>query len=459
MRLLTRRTMLRNSVGAVAAGALARPYVANAQAKTIEVWWVQGFVPEEDDALQAMVADYQKTSSNKIELSIVPFAPLRQKIISAITSGVVPDMIYATPPEVVPLQAWEDRLVDVTDVVETQKSKFVPLALASANCYNNVTKKRSYYGVPIEGSVVPFHVWGNLVEKAGFKTSDIPNTWDAFIDFFKPVQKKLQEQGMRHTYATAFVVSTIGNDPINTFEQFMFAYGGQNIVTADGKFHGRDPQPREAVTKALEKLVGLFKEGYIPPSSVNWNDADDNNAFHSKLCVMDFDGTLSTELAMLRKQKEDLAQVLTMPPPMTNDKKPMPVGYGVNCAIIPKGAKNIDGAKDFAKYQLQPEVAQKLRKGGLGRWLPVFPELVKDTWWTDPAQDTHRPPYVKQGFGDSPLVPFYYVYTPAWAQVRSEHPFNIAFHDMVAGGMKSTDAVEKALKRIDEIFTKYEIKA
>ncbi len=105
MRLLTRRTMLRNSVGAVAAGALARPYVANAQAKTIEVWWVQGFVPEEDDALQAMVADYQKTSSNKIELSIVPFAPLRQKIISAITSGVVPDMIYATPPEVVPLQA------------------------------------------------------------------------------------------------------------------------------------------------------------------------------------------------------------------------------------------------------------------------------------------------------------------------------------------------------------------
>ncbi len=28
---------------------------------------------------------------------------------------------------------------------------------------------------------------------------------------------------------------------------------------------------------------------------MNWNDADDNNAFHSKLCVMDFDGTLSTE--------------------------------------------------------------------------------------------------------------------------------------------------------------------
>ena len=31
---------------------------------------------------------------------------------------------------------------------------------------------------------------------------------------------------------------------------------------------------------------------------ISWNDADDNNAFHSKLFVMDFDGTISTEVAM-----------------------------------------------------------------------------------------------------------------------------------------------------------------
>ena len=252
---LTRRSVLRSSLGLAAAGTLARPYIANAQAKTAEVWWVQGFVPEEDAAFQKLVADYEKESGNKIDFSIIPFAPMRQKIISAITSGVVPDVIYATPPEVIPLQAWEGRLVDVTDVVETQKPKFLEIALASANCYNNVEKKRSYYGVPFEGAVVPFHIWGSLVEKAGYKISDIPNTWDAFIDFFKPVQKKLQEQGMRHTYATAFVVSTIGNDPTNTFQQFMIAYGGENIVTKDGQFNGKDPQVHEAVVKAVDRLV------------------------------------------------------------------------------------------------------------------------------------------------------------------------------------------------------------
>jgi hypothetical protein len=36
----------------------------------------------------------------------------------------------------------------------------------------------------------------------------------------------------------------------------------------------------------------------VPPSCVNWNDADDNSAFHSKLMVMDMDGTISTEIAL-----------------------------------------------------------------------------------------------------------------------------------------------------------------
>ena len=88
--------MLRGSVGLAAAGTLARPYIANAAATTAEVWWTQGFVPEEDIAFKKIVADYEKASGNTIELSIMPFAPLRQKIVSAVTSGVVPDLFRQT---------------------------------------------------------------------------------------------------------------------------------------------------------------------------------------------------------------------------------------------------------------------------------------------------------------------------------------------------------------------------
>src|SRR5438034_10427790 len=89
---LTRRSLLGNSLALGAAGALARPYIANAAASTATVWWTQGFVPEEDASFKKIVADYEKASGNKIEYSLMPFAPLRQKIISAVTSGVGPDL-------------------------------------------------------------------------------------------------------------------------------------------------------------------------------------------------------------------------------------------------------------------------------------------------------------------------------------------------------------------------------
>jgi len=456
---LTRRSLLRTSLGAAAAAPFARPFIANAQAKTATLWWAQGFVPEEDDAFKKMAADYEKLSGNKLDYSIVPFAPLRQKIVSAITSGVVPDLVTVTPFEAAALQAWEGRLVDVTDVIETQKSKMIESSLANAYCYNSVDKRRSYYAVPHSGGVTPFHVWGTLVEKAGFKVADIPKTWDAFIDFFIPVQKELRKQGMRHTYATGFVVSTIGNDPNNTFLQFLIAYGGVDIITPDGQLHLGEPQIQEAVIKALEKTVMLYKEGYIPPSSINWNDADDNNAFHSKLCVMDFDGTLSTELAMLRKQKAEYNDVLTIPPPLDNNGKKMVSQMGGASTMIPKGAKNIDVAKDFQKYMIQPEVNNEFLKGGLGRFIPTIPELVKkDPWWTDAKRDIHVPPYVAQGI-DSPTKPDYFAYNPAWAQVRSEHPFHVAFHETVANNVPLKDSTAKAMKRVEEIFAKYQIKA
>jgi multiple sugar transport system substrate-binding protein len=454
---LTRRSLLRTSLGFAAAGGLARPYIAHAEAKTATVWWSQGFVPDEDVAFKKVVADYEKVSGNKIDYSIVPFAPLRQKIVSAITSGLVPDVVYVTPTEAAPLQAWQGRLVDVSDVVETQKAKMVPAVVAAAHCYNNVEKKRSYYSVPHGCSVRPFHVWGTLIEKAGYKRSDIPQKWDEFIDFFIPVADKLQKMGMRHTYATGFVVSSIGNDPNSTFAQFLIAYGGVDLVTPDGKLHIDEPKIQHAIIKSLEKHVTLYKNGHIPPSSINWNDADDNNAFHSKLCVMDLDGTLSTELAMLRNQKAEYHDVMTIPPTLDNNGQKMITQLDPVGTMIPKGAKNVEVGKEFQKYLITPEVNGEFLKGGLGRFLPTNPDLaLKDPWWTDPKRDPHVPPYVQQGLV-SPTKPDYFAYNPAWAAVRAEHPFHIAFHDIVGNGMSMKDATAKATKRVKGIFAKYQI--
>jgi multiple sugar transport system substrate-binding protein len=457
MSTLTRRSVLRTSLAVAAAGAFARPYIANAQAKTASLWIAQGFVPEEDTAAKQLIADYAKQSGNTIDLSIVPFAPLRDKEVSAVTSGVVPDMMEWADNVFGPAQSWAGRLEDVTAIVETQKVKFSKDALAGAYYYNNVEKTRAYYGVPWKIASVPFHIWISLVEKSGYKISELPTTWSKFIDFFKPMQKKLQAQGMRHTYSYGWEISTVGVDPVNTFNAFMIAHGGKNIFTPDGKFHPRGPGVRQAVAQAMGQLASFLRDHYIPPSAVNWNDADDNNAFHSKLCVVDFDGTISTELALIHN-KEEYDDILTHTIPHDDAGRPIPAQVGGPGVVIPKGAKNPEVAKEFLEYAIQPEVLSQYLKGGLGRWAIPMPEFAKsDPWWG------HNPdPHLSTYFHETlwgPTMPVYEAFSPAIGQINAEHVFQLGIAAVATQGVAPVAAAEKALKRIEEIFAKYPIQS
>ena len=195
MATLSRRSVLLGSAALGATRVLTFPHVAKAAATTASMWFAQGFVQDEDVVLRKIVADYEKQSGNKIQLSIIPFAPERQKIISAITSGVVPDILDSNPGEILQLYAYQDKWVDVSDVVDTQRSQYSDTALLANQGYNSVTKQRATYGVPIRAAIVPCHIWKSLVDKAGMKLADIPKTWDAYFDFFKKVQDNLRKQG------------------------------------------------------------------------------------------------------------------------------------------------------------------------------------------------------------------------------------------------------------------------
>ena len=179
---------------------------------------------------------------------------------------------------------------------------------------------------------------------------------------------------MRHTYASAFVVSTIGNDPTNTIQQFMIAYGGKNIVAKDGKFNGKDPaSPRggdqggRAARRPLQgrlhpaeldQLERRRRQQRVPLQALR-------DGFRRHACRPSWRCSASrrpstTTSSPCRRRTH-------------NDGSQMACQFGTNCLMIPKGAKNVDVAKDFAKYVIQPEINGKYLKGGLGRWLPVYP--------------------------------------------------------------------------------------
>jgi multiple sugar transport system substrate-binding protein len=157
---------------------------------------------------------------------------------------------------------------------------------------------------------------------------------------------------------------------------------------------------------------------------------------------------------MIKDRKAYFHEIVTAGLPLANDGRQMPAQIGAGGLFIPKGAKNLDVAKDFARFFLQPNVLNANLKGGLGRAVPAIPAIVKeDPWWLDPS-DPHRPPYVQESVL-GPTIPAYTGFNPAWGQVNAEQLWGQAHADVIKNGMTPAAAVDKAFRRMEAIFSKF----
>ena len=107
------------------------------------------------------------------------------------------------------------------------------------------------------------------------------------------------------------------------------------------------------------------------------------------------------------------------------------------------------------KFFMQPQVMNENLKNGLGRWVPVIPQIVKDDpWWLDtkdgPAPvavcargragaDHRRLQRVQSGLGSGQRR----------AALGQRHA------DVIKNGMTPAQAVDKAFKRAEAIFAKF----
>ena len=193
----------------------------------------------------------------------------------------------------------------MTDVVTPYDSQLSDTAKLGSTFYNKVTRKRSYYLCPIKQGAprsTSGETWSRRPARR-FPIYRIPGTRDGTSS--SRCRRNCAARECGTIYALGLQVTTVGpNDGNNLFQHFLIANGGKGIVTPDGKLHTDDPQVREAAIKSTTFLADAYKAGVVPPEALSWNDADDNNGFHEKLFIADFDGTLSTELAMI-DNKED----------------------------------------------------------------------------------------------------------------------------------------------------------
>src|SRR5215475_13759890 len=174
-------------LGAVVATSATRSRSAKA-AEPVTVWWTQGFYEAENKAVIDNLAAWEKASGTKVNLTIMNGPDLITKLIAGMQVGDVPDLVHSVTGDrfLVPRAAWDDQLVDVSDVIDSQKAEFHPTSLISSRFYNSKLKKHAFYTVPIKCSTLMEQVWRPLIEEAGFSDADMPKTHDAYFDFSRP---------------------------------------------------------------------------------------------------------------------------------------------------------------------------------------------------------------------------------------------------------------------------------
>src|ERR1041384_5544290 len=128
------------------------------------VWWNKGYYKAEEDALLDVIKKFEAKTGVKVELSQYAIQDMIPKTVAALDSGTVPDVAYSDSYDVQAQGKWafEGKLEDLSDIMLPMKSAFAPNTLETVSLYNDVAKKRAYYGFPLKQQSMHVQIWTDM---------------------------------------------------------------------------------------------------------------------------------------------------------------------------------------------------------------------------------------------------------------------------------------------------------
>ncbi|MDJ0636616.1 MAG: ABC transporter substrate-binding protein [Xenococcaceae cyanobacterium MO_188.B29] len=421
----------------------------------VEIWWDKGFNPEEDEALQELVNNWEKQTGNKIKLAFYGTDELFQKVERELHSGDLPDLIamFKGEKSLTTRLAWEGKLADLSEVIEPIQDIYTEDILKTANLYNNVEQKLSYYALPIHQATMHIYYWRDLLEQVGYTDQDIPQEWDAFWQFWTKVQDELKTQENLDIYSLGLPLSIEAGDTYQTFEQILEAYN-ISILDPTGKLTVDNPQTRQGIIKVLDWYDRFYQQGYMPPSALHWLNPDNNRHLLNRSVVMTTNDTLSIPAAVRQDPDTYRNKMGILELPNKPNGEPMNYLVTVQQAILLAESDNLEAAKDFLAYIIQPDINGKFLKIAGGRHSPVLKPVWQDSFWTDkndPHVSTATHTFTKQ-----PTRIYYTYQNPAYSIVLKENVWGNALRQVLVEDVPKEQAADEAIIRIKQIFAEWE---
>ena len=352
--------------------------------------------------------------------------------------------------------AYEDRLVDLTEVLGAFLALFDRDLLERVTLLNGRTGGHGLYALPMGRITNHVHVWRSLLERAGFALTDIPKEWAAFWSFWcDQVQPAVRAAtGRDDIWGVGLTMSLGSIDTDLELDQFLWAYtrdwptpAGWNLVEA--------PAMRDILVQVLERYTAIYRQGCTPPDATDWTDAGNNNAFLEQRVVMTTNLTLAITNRLRQERPEDYYRnAATIEWPRNTFGGPLVLTGGANRAVVFKEGGNSATAKEFVRFLVEDGwLAHWLSFAG-DRMLPPMRQLVEQPFWLDPS-DPHRMRSAVQTLTQPHNYGWWGVRDADIRRFNRAKPriFGTAVHRVAAEGISPAQAVDEAIARIKQLLS------
>jgi multiple sugar transport system substrate-binding protein len=419
------------------------------------VWWEQGFYPQADQGVRETVATFEQDTGKQVELVQPAEDEIMKRAASALQAGAPPDFLFSARIENSAARwAYDDRLVDLGDVLGPVLDLFDADAIETSMLTDGKTGRSGLYALPVGRISNHVHVWNSLLERAGFTLTDIPQGWEEFWSFWcdrvQPAVRKAT--GREDIWAVGLPMSAAATiDTEFELTQFQLAYQ-TSWLARDRRVQVEDPKVQAGMIRAMTAYTEIWRKGCTPPDSVNWTNISNNKAFLGQTVVMTANATLSIPAALRTARPDDYYRnAATIDWPRAVDGEPLVLEGRVDRAVVFKDGGHGDVAKQFVRFLAERGLAHWVTFMG-DQWMPPMRKLVEQPFWLNPS-DPHRMRAAIQILTQPHLLDMD-VRDNEWRSgpIWDENVWGNAVHRVVADGITPEQAVDEAIARIKQIL-------
>jgi multiple sugar transport system substrate-binding protein len=325
----------------------------SAEPKTIALWHV--FTLETDMIHGAIKGFNASQADYRIDARIVAGPQITTELTKAIASGAVPDLVTIDNPIVASFSA-QGTLTDLTDRVA--RSAVVKPDVYFKGPWASGLWKGRIFAVPRDANTIALYYNADLFRQKGLDPDKPPKTWSALVS----AAEKLRDAD-KSIYGLGFCATQNEEGPFQWLP-FLHQAGG-SIDKLD--------QPEAKV--ALELWVDLVKRGIVSRDVINQRQYEVANTFMAGNTAMVLGGPW--ELPRMQNEAKFEWRLALLPTKEGVDIRASALG-GYDF-VIPKGARELDGAFRFIEFMSNPAILNEGWKSG--RLAPRADVVVAEPLW------------------------------------------------------------------------------